>query len=154
MPIIVNQSATNIPPDIFAPIKSAGSFYAIQPYPKEAAAIQIFRDTIDGFKITPYRLGKLLGMTNCGLVYHWANGESKPSPYYCTLLIKLYQEVLFHGLNISLVDEIHWADGEIIYKGMANDKGRYGVPPGQRPLSKNQSDHRGAVAKFYNQSPG
>jgi len=142
-----------ITPEIFASVPATAGYHAIKPYPQSAAAISILRETLDQWHITPYRLGKLLGMTNTALVYQWVGGEKRPSPYYCILMIHIYQQVLFHKLDIRLVEEINWETGEIIYKGRNNGrKSGNGVSAGQRSGAQGQRDNRGTMAQFYNQS--
>ena len=131
-----------IPPHIFAPVQATHGMYAIKPYPQTAAIMEVLIDTLEEWKITPYRLSRLLGMRQCGLCYQWMRGVTKPSPYYCCLLLRLYQEVLFHGLKLVLVEAIDWSSGEIMYKGRIGN-GR------KRGSAVNGS----AMAAFYDKLP-
>lgn len=132
----------NIPREIFAPMKSGGSFYPIKPYAQTAAVIEVLTDTLEEWRISPYRLSRLLGMTSPSLPYKWVSGAAKPSQFYCILLLRLYQEVLFRKLNITLVDRIDWLAGEIIYKGRGTAQGQLAG-----------SLKRGAMAAFYSKLP-
>ena len=93
---------STIPKDIFGSVKATAGFHAIKPYSTSAATLTVLHDTLEQWRITPYKLGKLLGMNSTSLAYKWANGESKPSPYYCILIIRLYQQVYFHGLRLDV----------------------------------------------------
>ena len=149
---IADKPAPSILPEIFAPVKSKGSFYAIKPYPQSAAILEVLGRLLEEWKITPYRLSKLLGMNSSALPGQWMRGEKKPSPYYCCLLLRLLEAVLFDKLNITLVDSIDWKAGEIVYKGRGNAKHQNGVPSGQRPGSQNQGRNGSAMAQFYPES--
>ena len=141
---MTNVSTTPaIAPNIFAPVKSTGGMYAIKPYPQSAAILEVLVRLLEEWKITPYRLSKLLGMNSSSLPGKWMRAESKPSPYYCCLLLRLQQAVLFDGLRIFLVDYIDWASGEIIYKGRdGNAKRRNGV----------NTANGCAMSKFYDKN--
>jgi len=123
-------------------MKSTGSFYAIRPYPQAAAVIEVLKDTLEEWRISPYRLSRLLGMNSPSLPYKWVSGQAKPNPFYCVLLLRLYQEVLFRKLNITLVDRIDWPAGEIIYKGRGTARSQLAG-----------SQKRGSMAAFYSKLP-
>lgn len=81
--------------------------------PNHVARYSSFDETIstlEGLRehcgLTPYRIGKLLGMNHPGNCYQWFDGQHRPSPKYCIRLLRLVQMKAFEGANLSLVETV------------------------------------------------
>jgi hypothetical protein len=75
---------------------------------------ETLRQSCKVFRITPYRLAKLL-QVNPSNFLRWFNGSHRPSQRHQSHLIKLH---ILHsnGLGFGLVDHIDWQTNEVVYK--------------------------------------
>lgn len=139
MVIMMNQHNPYLPPNTYAPGPVPSGLSRFWQYSTYAASMDALESVKEHLKISPYRLGLLLGLDYPNMTYEWYKGRKRPSQSNCIRIIKLISMVSFEGLKLPLVQSINWESGEILYKGGVNDKSNHGVPPSKRTIPPSNS---------------
>lgn len=159
---VQNSGWADIHGDEFASEKSTGGngFVEIKQFAKYSGCDTVLRDSLDILGgITPYRLGKLLGMSQPNNVSSlWLAGRNRPSQLYTIRLLKLHQMVLA-GVSLILIDSIDWERGAIRFRSLPRRRGDSGahqaaISIARRQIQDGVGQHRDPLGEFFNQPPG
>lgn len=138
-------------------------FSPIKRFAKYSGCETVLRDSLEALGgITPYRLGKLLGMANPqNAASNWFEGRHRPSQLYMVRILKLHH-LAMAGVRLLLVDKIDWERGEIKFRQLPDRKGddkangayQDSISYARRQIQDEFRGHKDPVGQFLAQRPG
>ena len=92
-----------------------GAAFQVSPYPSLVVAAAVIALAGEAMGITPYYLGKLIGVSQPNQVYTWLSGAKRPSALYLTRLLRLLL-LDYQVIPVVQIDRVDWDAGELILK--------------------------------------